>query len=240
MIKILYEITVCVLALISVAFTVIDLAGHMTKTLFILDGCIYSFFVLEYIIRLARAENKKEFVKTNILDLVAILPFSSALRIFRAFKVVKLARLTKLAKLTKITRLFVFSGRFLKKSKTFLNTNGFKYMLIISLILIIAGGALISYFEKMNFFDGIWWAFVTTTTVGYGDISPSTMIGRVVACVLMVCGIGLIGSLTSTITSFFLNSNDSQAISNDKIMMVEKLYQELNEEEKEEFKKIIE
>lgn len=52
--------------------------------------------------------------------------------------------------------------------------------------------------------DSLWWAIATTTTVGYGDISPHTEIGRVVAVVLMLLGIGLIGSVTSTVTAFFL------------------------------------
>jgi voltage-gated potassium channel len=59
----------------------------------------------------------------------------------------------------------------------------------------------------MNYTDAIWWSFVTSTTVGYGDISPSTNAGRIIACVLMLVGIGLIGSLTSTITSFFFNQS---------------------------------
>ena len=70
---------------------------------------------------------------------------------------------------------------------------------------IITGGVLIHYAEGMDFGDGIWWAFVTATTVGYGDISPSTLYGRLIAMVLMLVGIGLIGSLTSTLTSFFMN-----------------------------------
>ncbi len=57
----------------------------------------------------------------------------------------------------------------------------------------------------MSIQDGIWWAFVTSTTVGYGDISPVTPFGRIIATVLMLVGIGLIGSLTITITSYFLN-----------------------------------
>src|SRR5258706_10881961 len=52
--------------------------------------------------------------------------------------------------------------------------------------------------------DALWWAVVTTTTVGYGDVSPVTGEGRLIAVALMVVGIGFIGVFTATITSFFL------------------------------------
>ena len=57
--------------------------------------------------------------------------------------------------------------------------------------------------EKQSFFDALWWSIVTCTTVGYGDISPSSTVGRVTAIILMIFGIGLISMLTSTITEFF-------------------------------------
>ena len=49
--------------------------------------------------------------------------------------------------------------------------------------------------------DALWWAVVTTTTVGYGDLSPSTIVGRVI---LMISGIGVIGLLTSSLASHFI------------------------------------
>ena len=87
----------------------------------------------------------------------------------------------------------------------------------------------------MDFFDAIWWSFVTTTTVGYGDISPSTNIGRLIAAILMIIGIGLIGSLTSTITTYFINAG-KKTVDDTKIDMCMVLFNELNEEEKEIFK----
>lgn len=59
-----------------------------------------------------------------------------------------------------------------------------------------------------TFSDALWWAIVTTTTVGYGDISPTTPIGRVLAVTLMLVGIGIIGTLTSSITSYFNKENE--------------------------------
>jgi len=52
--------------------------------------------------------------------------------------------------------------------------------------------------------DGIWWSVVTSTTVGYGDLSPVTPIGRGLAVVLMIVGIGTIGMITGSIATYFI------------------------------------
>jgi len=61
-----------------------------------------------------------------------------------------------------------------------------------------------------NFFEAVYWATAMLTTVGYGDISPHTEIGRTVAVVLMILGIGLIGSVTSTVTAFFVDEKNDR------------------------------
>lgn len=107
-------------------------------------------------------------------------------------------------------------------------------MLIIAALFTLIGGSLISVFENISLTDGIWWAFVTTTTVGYGDISPTSTSGRIIACILMIIGIGLVGSLTSTITSYFIQKQqtDISEVNSDKVNMALILYNQLNAEEK--------
>jgi voltage-gated potassium channel len=56
--------------------------------------------------------------------------------------------------------------------------------------------------------DAYWWAIVTVTTVGYGDVSPKTTEGRLVATALMIVGIGVISVFTATLASFFLSSDE--------------------------------
>lgn len=232
--KAIYEIVICILAVVSVIISVVDMTSTLSSTLSKLDNIIWLIFVFDYIIRLSLAKDKKNFIKTNVADLIAIIPFNSAFRVFRTFKFFKFVRLLK------ATRFISLILRMYKKCQTFLNTNGFKYMLLLSIFLISIGGVLISYFESMSLTDGIWWAFVTTTTVGYGDISPSSFQGRIIACILMIVGIGLIGSLTSTITSFFMNNAKTTAntVNSEKIEMVLLLYDQLSEEEKGEFVKL--
>lgn len=67
-----------------------------------------------------------------------------------------------------------------------------------------------SLFEKISFGDAVWWAIVTTTTVGYGDFYPKTIVGKFAAAILMFLGIGLIGYLTSTITNYFTNDMEQK------------------------------
>lgn len=76
--------------------------------------------------------------------------------------------------------------------------------------ILLLGATVYSIAEIVNFIDSLWWAFVTSTTVGYGDISPVSGIGRLTAMVLMLTGIGMFGALTSTITSFFIISEEEE------------------------------
>ena len=60
--------------------------------------------------------------------------------------------------------------------------------------------------EVETFGDGIWWALVTITTVGYGDITPLTTLGRVVAGLLMLLGLGLIATITAIVSAKFIQN----------------------------------
>jgi len=61
--------------------------------------------------------------------------------------------------------------------------------------------------EFKSFWDGIWWAVVTVTTVGYGDLYPTNVTGRLIAIVLMFTGIGFLAVLTATISSRFVKAD---------------------------------
>lgn len=71
-----------------------------------------------------------------------------------------------------------------------------------------------------TFGDAIWWAIVTITTVGYGDLYPVTLLGRVIAVVLMLSGIVVIGILTAALASWLVEEikADKDSVSNTEIM----------------------
>jgi len=78
---------------------------------------------------------------------------------------------------------------------------------VVVLVLILVAGISFWYFEdKPGFFDSLWWSVVTMTTVGYGDIFPATIGGRIVGMVLMLLGIGFLGVLTATIAGIFIEN----------------------------------
>ncbi len=174
------------------------------------------------------AADKKKFIKKNIPDLIAIIPFSSL------FRVARLARLTRLIRLSKTMRLFragVWLVRFKDKFKVFIKTNGMIYVVTITVCINLFGAVGIYFLEDMTLVDSFWWAFVTITTVGYGDISPVTNMGKLLAAVLMLVGIGFIGMLTGTIATFFI-SEDRKEPQSYRDVTIENIKLRINELEK--------
>jgi voltage-gated potassium channel len=220
-ITISYEVFITLLALVAVSLSLLDLTGKISiescEVLYYTDLCILIIFSIDYVIRLILSNNKKEFFKQNILDLVAIIPFNSLFRAFRIVRLTRIFRITKISKLTKITRLarlFAFSRKFGGKIDKFVKTNGFVNILYLTITTIILGSVGIYIVEQdktiNSFGDAMWWSFVTTTTVGYGDISPVTILGRIIAAILMIVGIGFISMLTGTIATYFLNQREEK------------------------------
>jgi voltage-gated potassium channel len=77
---------------------------------------------------------------------------------------------------------------------------------IVFVVMLLGSIGFVVFETDMKFADGLWWSIVTLTTVGYGDISPATPGGRLVGIAIMVVGIGLLGTLTATIASIFVEN----------------------------------
>jgi len=203
-----YEIVFSILAIITVTITLFDLTEKIALNSYLLriDTGIIIIFAIDYFTRLFLSDKKLQFIRSNIFDLIAIIPFSSLFRVFR------IARLIRILRFTRVFRMAVFLKKFQRLSKSFINTNGFIYIVFITLACILLGSVAIYFAESGKtidtFPDAVWWAFVTATTVGYGDISPESGIGRVIAAILMLTGIGFIGMLTGTIATYFLSPKD--------------------------------
>jgi voltage-gated potassium channel len=236
----IYNYSIVVLALISIALVIFDFSNviNISNPPFnIIDNFILITFTIDYIVRFIISKNKIKFFKENIFDLIAIIPFDA---IFSFFRIARLFRIAKIARLAKLTRAIGVVGKLTRNTKSFLNTNGFLNVIYLSSVLIVISAMIYSYAENVPYIDAFWWALVTITTVGYGDISPATPLGRVAAIILMILGIGFIGMLTSTITEYFNKNNNEDEESNDKIELLINKIDQLEstiEQLKEEIKK---
>ena len=110
-------------------------------------------------------------------------------------------------KIAKVVVLVILIIKFKDKIRESVRLNKFNYLLIVTTIIIVLGSVIIALLEDMSFSDAIWWSFVTFTTVGYGDVLLTTKLGRMVAILLMVFGIGFIGVTTSTIAAYTINND---------------------------------
>lgn len=87
------------------------------------------------------------------------------------------------------------------------------YKVLVGMLVIMLIGTVCFYhteqpnIEGLSFWDSLWWSFVTVTTVGYGDYFPVSLVGRIVAVILMISGIGAFGFVTAAVASAFVEIN---------------------------------
>jgi voltage-gated potassium channel len=163
---------------------------------------IWAVFAVDYLVRLQRAPDRRDFFRRNLADLVVLVPID----FFRGARLLRLVRLVRaLRALEVLTRVGRSVGGVLR-------TNGLGYVILFTALVMVAGGVLIREFEPQvgSLPEALWWSVATTTTVGYAEIAPKTTGGRAVAAVLWLVGIGTVGMITASIATYFLASRRSR------------------------------
>ncbi|HCD31024.1 MAG TPA: ion transporter [Phycisphaerales bacterium] len=186
--------------------TIHDLSQETRQWLYRCEIASVIVFTGEYLLRVFVATKKSRYMLSffGIIDLAAILPFYIGtgidLRSIRAFRMIRLFRLFKLARYSAAVRRF----------KTALNLAKEEVILFFSMtaILIYLASFGIYHFESQaqpeifgSVFHAMWWAVATMTTVGYGDVFPITVGGKIFTAVMLFISLGVISSATGIVAS---------------------------------------
>jgi len=201
-------------SILSFSFeTVPDLEPSIRKILRIIEIFSVIIFTIEYVLRIYVSDKKSKFIFSffGIIDFLAILPFYLSLGVdlasLRALRFLRLFRILKLMRYNKAIERFSRAIS-LAKEEVLL-------FLIVTLILIYFSAVGIYYFEHevqpenfASIFDSLWWAIITLTTVGYGDVYPITVGGKVFTFFILMIGLGIVAIPTGIISSALTKSVD--------------------------------
>ena len=160
-------------------------------------------FATELAFVLTVAQRKRAALRTHWLDVAIVVLTVPVVPALLAF-----LRLGRLLRLLRLVRLGMLGSRALAAERLLTSRQGFRYIALATGLLVIVSGAAISVADAEEFPNvglGIWWAITTVTTVGYGDVVPHTVGGRIIAGALMLVGIGFLSTLTATIASTFVS-----------------------------------
>ncbi|WP_369778815.1 potassium channel family protein [Streptomyces sp. R33] len=176
----------------AVPIVVPDADQRVHRACTLTEWVVWGAFAADYLMRLGLSTAKKAFVRTHWLDLVAVLlPMLQPLRLLRLVSTLLLVgRRARMAPQIRLTT----------------------YVAGAVVGLLMFGSLAVLSVERdapdgniKNLGDAVWWSFTTMTTVGYGDHSPTTGLGRVLAVGLMLSGIALLGVVTANIAAWFIS-----------------------------------
>ena len=206
--------------LISIALVMIESLGGISaenkKILRIMEWIITCIFSIEYLARTWTVDKPSKYIFSfyGIIDLLAILPSflgliitgGQSLMVIRALRLLRVFRILKLGRYTRAGRLIAATiWRSREKIIVFI-LFVFTLAIIIGTIMYLIEG------EEHGFTDiptSIYWAIVTLTTVGYGDLSPLTGIGQMLASFVMILGYSIIAVPTGIVTASLMSKKDN-------------------------------
>jgi voltage-gated potassium channel len=193
-----FEVPILVAALLVIPVIAVEessLGRPWTTIAAAVNWAIWLAFLVEVVVMLAVVPDRKRWLRDNPLEVAIVvltppfLPASlQALRVFRLLRLLRLAVVVRYAR-----RLFTIDG--------------LRYAALLALITALGGGAAFAAAEDVDIFDGVWWAVTTMSTVGYGDLTPETTVGRLVAMFAMVVGIGFLSLLIGAVSERFVSAS---------------------------------
>jgi len=201
-----------------VTFSIETLPNLEPETLAILNSieifCVV-IFTIEYVLRIYVADSKPKFIFSffGLIDLVAILPFYLSFGVdLRSLRILRFLRIFRILKLVRYNKAINHFTRAIKSAK-----EEILLFVFITLMLIYFSAVGIYYFENeaqpeyfTSIFDSLWWAIITLTTVGYGDVYPITAGGKVFTFFILMIGLGIVAIPTGIISSALTRSVDKK------------------------------
>jgi len=196
--EVAWEIFMVVLAVVFVVLAFLPRRDVLTFT----EAVISIVFVSEFTVRIVAARSRRHYLLHHWMDLVALLPA------LPGYHNATVARMARLLRLLMILRLLGAMDRMTNHIRGVTAQPGLTYLIamITVMVLAIAG---IDYFVERGQYEGlnsyskaVYWALVTVTTTGYGDIAPQTPLGRAMATLLMIGGLILWSLLTASIINY--------------------------------------
>ncbi|MGO2357701.1 MAG: ion transporter [Mesonia sp.] len=213
----IFDYFIQVLILLSlVAFTIETLPNNSAATIAMLNTfevvCVL-IFSLEYLLRIYVAKKPFRYIFSfyGIVDFLAIFPFylrgAYDFRVLRAFRIFRVFRALKLIRYNKALNRFRIAASLVKEEIIL--------FLIVTFIFIFLASAGIYYFEneaQPDVFASVlhsgWWAIVTLTTVGYGDIFPITVGGKIFTFFMLLVGVGIVTIPAGLVASALSKARD--------------------------------
>jgi voltage-gated potassium channel len=189
--------------------TFMKLPPEVSRMLTLIDNIICGVFVFDFAKRFYQAEHKLKFMKWGWVDLISSIPTLDFMRAGRALRLIRLLRILRAFRSTKHLVHHVFKSR----TQGTLTTAA-----IIAVLMVIFSSIAILQVETdpnsniKTAEDALWWAYVTITTVGYGDKFPVTTEGRIIASLLMTVGVGLFGTFTAFLASWFIDQTKKKEV----------------------------
>ncbi len=184
-------------------------AGELTGVILTIDVVAWLIFVLEAVVKIG-AHGRREYLadRWNWLD-ISIIVLSAPYHLATGPLMTSLGSLTRLAVLARIALVVV---KLLRQGRRLLSRRNVPIATGLMALLMTVTAGLVFVAERAagneqfaSFGDAMWWSVVTLTTVGYGDISPTTGTGRLGAVFLMVLGVAFLGTVAASLASLFVD-----------------------------------